>query len=137
MDAGTWIFTLTVAAGTITQSPPTTATTTASASYSSQLVTAGVSGTETFTETTNLPNSAAVLVSSTGAITTSGTLAAGSYAVSGTDSDTDGDAGTWTFTLTVSPTGSAGSHSSSCAGGFDEFTEWDVVQLDEHGYGHQ
>jgi uncharacterized repeat protein (TIGR02543 family) len=41
-------------------------------------------------------------VSSTGVITTTGTLAAGPYTVSGTDRDTSGDTGTWTYTLTVS-----------------------------------
>jgi len=42
-----------------------------------------------------------VSVSSAGAVTTSGTLATGTYTVSGTDSDGSGDAGTWTYILTV------------------------------------
>jgi outer membrane protein OmpA-like peptidoglycan-associated protein len=46
-------------------------------------------------------SSAALSVSPQGAITTSGTLLAGSYSVSGTDSDLSSDTGTWTFTLTV------------------------------------
>lgn len=44
-------------------------------------------------------------------ITTTGSLAAGSYTVAGTDSDTDGDTGNWTYTLTVlqsSPGGGGG-----------------------------
>jgi len=43
-------------------------------------------------------------VSGTGAITTTGALAAGAYTVSGTDADADGDTGTWSFTLTVTAT---------------------------------
>ncbi|HLM97162.1 MAG TPA: hypothetical protein VK283_12665, partial [Acidimicrobiales bacterium] len=40
-------------------------------------------------------------VSASGAVTTTGPLAAGPYTVSGTDLDADGDTGTWSFTLTV------------------------------------
>jgi uncharacterized repeat protein (TIGR02543 family) len=47
-------------------------------------------------------SSIALRVSPQGAITTSGTLLAGSYRISGADSDPNGDTGTWTFTLTVS-----------------------------------
>jgi hypothetical protein len=42
-----------------------------------------------------------VLVSSSGAISTTGALPAGSCTISGTDSDTAGDTGTWTYTLVV------------------------------------
>jgi uncharacterized repeat protein (TIGR02543 family) len=47
-------------------------------------------------------SSTGLTVSSTGVITTTGTLAAGPYTISGTDRDTSGDTGTWTYTLTVS-----------------------------------
>jgi hypothetical protein len=42
-----------------------------------------------------------VLVSATGAISTTGALPAGSCTVSGTDSDTAGDTGHWSYTLVV------------------------------------
>jgi hypothetical protein len=108
-NTGTWSFTLNVGTASITQSSPTTATatTTASAAFTSQLVTAGINGSETYSETSNLPNSADVLVSSTGVVSTKGTLAVGTYAVSGTDSDTDGDSGAWSFTLSVIAPGTA------------------------------
>ena len=107
VDAGAWSFTLTVNPVTITQSAPTTgtATTSASAAFTSQLVTAGSNGTVTYAETTNLPDSADVVVSSTGAVSTGASLSVNTYAVSGTDSDADGDAGTWTFALTVTAPG--------------------------------
>jgi hypothetical protein len=99
-DAGTWSYTLTVSAVAISQSAPTTggATTTNSAAFTDQLVTNGQNGAVGFVTTTT---SAGISVSSSGAITTSGTLAAGSYTVSGTDSDAYGDTGTWSYTLTV------------------------------------
>jgi hypothetical protein len=102
-NTGMWAFTLTVSTAAITQSSPTTgtATTTASGAFTSQLVSAGVNGSETYFETSNLPNSADVLVSSSGAVSTNGALAVGTYAVGGTDSDTDGDSGAWSFILSV------------------------------------
>ncbi len=59
-------------------------------------------GTVTFVTTTANP---AFTVSSTGAISAPGTLAVGTYTVSGTDSDTFGDTGSWSFTLTVTARG--------------------------------
>ncbi len=99
---GAWTFTLTVTAGTITQTAPTTATTptVTSSTFTSQLNVKGNLGTVTYTETTSA-DSSDVVVSSTGAVTTKGALAAGTYAVSGTVTDPYGDSGTWTFTLTV------------------------------------
>jgi uncharacterized repeat protein (TIGR02543 family) len=58
-------------------------------------------------------------VSGSGGVTTSGTLAAGAYTVSGTDSDTNGDSGAWTYTLTVNGSGVNGTtitQSSSTSG---------------------
>ena len=60
-------------------------------------------GTVTFVTTTANP---AFTVSSTGAISAPGTLAVGTYTVSGTDSDTFGDTGSWSFTLTVTASSS-------------------------------
>ena len=98
---GTWTYTLTVTATPITQVPPTTGTvpTTTSATFTDQLAVSGSPGTATFTTTTG---TAALDVSPTGQVTTTGPLAAGSYAVSGTVADPYGDTpGTWTYTLTV------------------------------------
>jgi hypothetical protein len=98
--AGTWTYTLTITSVTITQNAPTSGTTTtaASSAFTTQLVTTG-SGTVSFV-TTSTP--CGVVVSSSGAISTTGSLAVGSCVVSGTDSDTAGDtAGTWTYTLTI------------------------------------
>ena len=46
------------------------------------------------------PN-AGLSVSPSGVVTTTGTLAAGGYTVSGTDANGLGDTGTWSYTLTV------------------------------------
>ncbi|HEY5272041.1 MAG TPA: HD domain-containing phosphohydrolase [Acidimicrobiales bacterium] len=99
-DSGTWTYTLTVSAVAIGQSAPTTrtATTTNSAGFTDQLATSGQNGAVTFVTTSA---NAHLVVSSSGAITTAGTLAAGTYPVSGTDSDAYGDSGAWTYTLTV------------------------------------
>jgi uncharacterized repeat protein (TIGR02543 family) len=86
---------------TLDQTSPTSGVTT---SENSGTFTAGpitvshATGAVSFVITTS---SKALSVSPLGAITTSGSLLAGSYSVSGTDSDTNGDTGTWTFTLTV------------------------------------
>jgi len=100
-DSGTWTYTLTVSAVAIGQSGPTTgnATTTNSAGFTDQLATSGQNGAVSFLTTST---NAGVSVSSSGAITTTGTLAAGSYTASGNDSDAYGDSGTWSYTLTVS-----------------------------------
>jgi hypothetical protein len=96
-----WTYTLTVTAVTITQNAPTTGsvTTTGSSAFTSQLATTGPSGLVSFVTTSV---ACGVLVSSSGAITTTGSLHSGSCVVSGTDSDTAGDtAGAWTYTLTI------------------------------------
>jgi major membrane immunogen (membrane-anchored lipoprotein) len=97
-DKGTFTFTLKV--GALVQRAPTTAsiTTANSASFSQALSVGANLGTETFVQTTGTPN---LLVSSSGVVTTSGTLAAGTYKASGTVSDATGDQGTFTFALTV------------------------------------
>jgi hypothetical protein len=99
-DSGTWSYLLTVTPVTIVQSAPATGTTTttASSAFTGQLVTTGQNGTVTFVTGST---SCGGVVSSSGAITTNGSLGAGSCTVSGTDSDPAGDTGTWTYTLTV------------------------------------
>jgi major membrane immunogen (membrane-anchored lipoprotein) len=101
-DTGSWTFALTVTGGTITQTAASetgTTTTGKSSTFTDQLAVTGNSDTPVSYVT--ITTSPALSVSSSGAIKTTGTLAAGSYTVSGTDSDPNGDGGTWTFTLTV------------------------------------
>ncbi len=86
---------------TLDQTSPTSGVTTSdnSGTFTSGPITVShATGAVSFVITSS---SKALSVSPQGAITTSGTLLAGSYNVSGTDSDQSGDTGTWTFTLTV------------------------------------
>jgi hypothetical protein len=87
-------------AATIAQNPPTSATvtTTSSFPFSQQINVTGNTGLVTFVQTTGTPN---LTVDSTGLVSTSATLAVGSYTATGTDSTTFPDSGTFTFTLTV------------------------------------
>lgn len=101
-----WIgasFNFTVAPGIISQNLPVGASvaTGSTSGYTSQLTTSGNSGAVTFTQTTGSPS---VTVSSTGAVTTSGKLAPGTYTASGTTKDGSGNAGTFTYTLSVTGT---------------------------------
>lgn len=97
-DTGIFSFTLDV--GVLIQSSPVTATVkvSGSAAYTQQIALSGATGSVTFTQTTGTPD---LLVSSAGLVTTSGSLTAGTYSATGTESDTSGDAGTFTLTLTV------------------------------------
>ena len=97
-DQGTFSFVLHV--GSMTQSPPVFASATplSSATFSNQLVMTGASGPVTFVQTRGAPS---LLVSPTGLVTTSGSLAPGSYVVRGTASDPVGDRGTFFFNLRV------------------------------------
>jgi outer membrane protein OmpA-like peptidoglycan-associated protein len=104
-DTGTWTYSLTVAATHIAtnliQSSPTTGTVlnSASSAFTAGPITVLNSvGAITFVTT---KSSTGVDVSSSGLISTTGSLTTGTYTVSGTDRDTDGDAGTWTYTLSV------------------------------------
>ncbi len=99
-DTGTWTYTLTVT-NNIVQTSATTGATTSAASSSFKpgaIAVTNNTGAVTFATTVS---SAALHVSSGGVITTTGTLKAGAYTVSGTDSDASGDSGTWTYTLSV------------------------------------
>ena len=87
---------------TLNQTSPTSGVTTSNNSgtfTAGPITVSNATGAVSFVITSS---SAALSVSPQGAITTSGTLLAGSYNVSGIDSDFKGDTGTWTFTLTVS-----------------------------------
>ena len=103
-----WIdasFSFTDALGPITQIAPLSGSTPPGAAYSEQLNVSGNSGAVTFV--TSSPAVAGLTVSSSGLLSTSASLAAGSYVISGTDSDTSGDSGTWTYALGVGTAQSA------------------------------
>ena len=97
-DTGT--FTLSVKVGALVQRAPLTGTalTTQSQSFRSQLDIGANAGAVTFVQTTGTP---ALVVSSSGLVTTSGALTEGTYHAAGTVSDTTGDVGTFTFTLNI------------------------------------
>jgi uncharacterized repeat protein (TIGR02543 family) len=104
-DAGTWTYTLTVlptgSKTTIVQLTPTTGAVvnTASSTFAAgPITTENNTGTVTFLTTKSSPS---LTVSSSGLISTTGSLAIGTYTVSGTDTDPAGDSGVWTYTLTV------------------------------------
>ena len=92
---------------TITQTTPfsNSTTSTNSSSFTDALRATGNTGAVTFTTTSAPPGSAGgIKVSSSGVVTTTGALSAGTYTASGTDSDSSGDTGTWSFSLTVTAT---------------------------------
>jgi trimeric autotransporter adhesin len=99
--AGTWTYTLTINLVALTQTSSVSGSTTTAASpaFTSQLATTGPSGLVSFVTTSV---ACGVVVSSSGAISTTGSLPVGTCVVSGTDSDIFGDTpGTWTYTLTI------------------------------------
>jgi hypothetical protein len=102
-DAGTYSFTLTVNPAGITQISPATqtVTTTGEGAVASSITTNDTLGPVTFTASSDNGLS----VNTSGQITVTGTLAKGTYVVSGSTSDAFGDAGTYSFTLTVNPAG--------------------------------
>ncbi|HWD96010.1 MAG TPA: hypothetical protein VG246_06290 [Acidimicrobiales bacterium] len=90
-------------AKTLSQNLPVAAsvTTAASTGFTAQLASSGNTGTVTYTQTAGTPN---IIVSGSGAVTTKGALAAGTYTASGTTADPNGDSGTFTYALTVTGT---------------------------------
>jgi major membrane immunogen (membrane-anchored lipoprotein) len=70
----------------------------ASAAFTSQIVSTNNDGAVSYFQTGGSP---ALLVSASGLVTTSGTLAPGSYVATGTTSDANDDIGTFTLTLEV------------------------------------
>ncbi len=75
-----------------------TASVATSASFTSQLSVFADPAPVTYVESVGAPS---LLVSSTGLVTTSGALSAGTYVASGTTTDTAGNTGTFSFTLVV------------------------------------
>jgi uncharacterized repeat protein (TIGR02543 family) len=87
----------------ITQTSPTTGTVdvAGSAAFNTTIQTSGSDGNGvTFSVVSSTP-AGLTINSTTGEITATGTLAATTYAISGTDSDGSADTGNWSFTLTV------------------------------------
>src|SRR5450631_527914 len=101
-DTGVWQYTLTVVhyGPPITQTAPTSGTVPmiGSAAFTDHLRTTGNIGPVTFIKT---GGGAGIKVSSGGKVTTTGTLAMGTYTATGTMSDAFGDTGTFTYTLTI------------------------------------
>ena len=93
-------FTYTLKVGTITQSTPTSISTSMSEStrFNHQLVVTGNDNPTVFVQTVGAPN---LVVSSTGLLTTGGELPVGSYVARGTTSDGNGDTGTYFYNLIV------------------------------------
>ena len=81
----------------ITQFAPfgSSVTTTGSAAFTDTLKTSSTGVTFSHVSTADLS------VSSTGKVTTTGSLGVGTYSISGTDSNALGDMGSWSYTLTV------------------------------------
>lgn len=98
-DSGTWSFTLTVNANTITVTPGS-ASVNAGTAYSGQLVAHNNATTATFSQSGS-SSPPGVTVSSSGAISAPDNLVAGSYTASGTVGDSLGDSGSWSFTVNV------------------------------------
>ena len=98
-NRGTFFFNLVVQApGTLTQSSPTSGSTTAPATFSDQLTVTGGSGPVTFTQSSGTPD---LNVTSGGLVTTNGALPAGAYVTRGTTGDAGADQGTFFFVLVV------------------------------------
>ena len=100
-DTGTWGFSLTVSATTLTQIAPTTGTTTLGKAFTGQLEVSGAHGAVTYAQSSGTPQ---LTVSSSGKVSALATLTAGTYSATGIVNDASGDTGTWGFSLTVSAT---------------------------------
>ena len=103
-DTGTWSFALTVTPETLDTTPISDAVSVPnSASYSENLSTTGNTGSVIYTQDPSGQSPQLSLHPTTGVVTTTGTLAAGTYAINGTSSDPHGDTGPWSFDLAVTP----------------------------------
>ena len=70
----------------------------ASATYTQQLTVSGATTSVTYVQTTGTPS---LVISSTGLLTTSGSLVPGTYSATGSTSDAKGDVGLFSFILSV------------------------------------
>jgi hypothetical protein len=104
-DTGTWAFTLTVTAGTLSTSPTTgTVSVPGSSGFTVSLVTTGnYGGGVTYSQGASNQSPDLSFNTSAAEISTTNTLAVGNYTISGATTDPDGDAGSWNYTLAVTP----------------------------------
>ncbi len=102
------------AAGTITQSAPTTGTVASGTPFTDQLQTTGQIGSVTFF--TDSAVCEPITVSSTGMVSATGTVPPGLYPLFGHDQDGFGDTGTWFYNLTVTGTGNGITQSAPFSG---------------------
>ncbi len=72
-----------------------------SSTFATTLDPTGFTGSPTFSYAVTAPNASLSVNTATGVITSTGSLALGSYTISGTVSDSNLDTGAWTFTLQV------------------------------------
>ena len=126
-DMASYVYSLSVAGGAITQVAPTSATvgTAGSVSFTDQLNTTGVP------PVTFIPNpSSGITVSSSGRVTTTGALAPGTYSANGAISDALLNTGTYSFTLTVSTVPGAPSAVSASGGNNSASVHWSAPLSD-------
>ncbi len=97
-DTGKWGFVLAVVATRLAQMTPLTASTKTGKAFTGQLQVSGAHGTVTYAQSSGAPN---LTVLSSGKVSTTATLVAGTYKATGTARDTLGDIGSWSLTLTV------------------------------------
>ena len=99
-DIGTFTYTSTV--GLISQLAPLSGSIPASSSSKlvRQLMVSGANGAVSFVKTAG---AASLVVSTSGALTSTSALPMGTYIVPGTTNDANGDSGTFSYTLTVTP----------------------------------
>ena len=104
-DTGTWAFTLTVTAGTLSTSPTTgTVSVPGSSGFTVSLVTTGnYGGGVTYSQGASNQSPDLSFNTSAAEISTTNTLAVGNYTISGATTDPEGDAGSWNYTLAVTP----------------------------------
>ncbi len=102
-DSDTGTFTLSITVGALVQRAPTAATVSTgdSAIFTQQLDIGANLGALTYVQTSGAPS---MVVSSSGLVTTSGSLGVGTYKVAGSVSDATGDKGTFAFALSVHAT---------------------------------
>ncbi|MCU1362451.1 MAG: hypothetical protein JWM55_279, partial [Acidimicrobiaceae bacterium] len=104
-DTGSWTYTLTVTADSITQGSPTSNAVSVvnSAAFVDSLGATSANSNTVSYAATEPSTPAGLEVSNSGRVTTTGTLAANTYAISGSDADSMNDAGNWNYSLTVNP----------------------------------
>ena len=102
-DTGTWSFTLTVTAGTLSTLPTTgTVSVPGSSGFTVPLVTTGnYGGGVTYSQGASNQSPDLSFSTSAAEISATNTLAVGNYTISGATTDPDGDAGSWSYTLAV------------------------------------